>query len=256
MISKQKVNIYLQNFIERIEKDGLLEEVEFIFTYGSTTSGVEYVPNINVGIIVTHLSGADLKKWQKTIRYMVKRGKTMPLLMPVSEFLGSSDVFPIEYLDMKLRHFKLYGKDVLGDLELDLSNIRLRLEEELRAKYVRMREIFLSPHSKTLLKRVLSKALSSLNILLKAMVYIQLNKDPKAFNGLLSGKDPQTVIREFSGKKMYEFLKLNNGLDLVKLSSFYDLKYNNKKIEIDDKSFIEVIDEWARLVEFIDKEKI
>ncbi len=256
MISKQKVNIYLQNFIERIEKDGLLEEVEFIFTYGSTTSAVEYVPNINVGIIVTHLSGADLKKWQKTIRYMVKKGKTMPLLMPVSEFLGSADVFPIEYLDMKLRHFKLYGKDVLGDLELDLSNIQLRLEEELRAKYVRMREIFLSPHSKTLLKRVLSKALSSLNILLKAMVFIQLNKDPKALNGLLSGKDPQTVIREYSGKEMYEFLKLNNGLDLVKLSSFYDLKYNNKKIEIDDKSFLEVIDEWARLVEFIDKEKI
>ena len=50
MISKHKVNLYLQSFINNIEKNGLLSDTLFVFTYGSTTLNVDFIPNINIGI--------------------------------------------------------------------------------------------------------------------------------------------------------------------------------------------------------------
>ncbi len=251
MISKHKVNLYLQSFINNIEKNGLLSDTLFVFTYGSTTLNVDFIPNINIGIIVKKTDKNVLKKWRKSIKYIRKRGRAMPLFMSEDEFLKAVNTFPIEYQDMKWRHFKLYGRDLFTDITIKSKNTKLQIEEELRAKYVRIREIYFTSPTKGILKKVIFKMISSLNILLKFLIYIELFNNPDKYRSVIGNEKIDEVVKKFSGVDIYDFLKFNFGLKLDKMKDFYNYKYKNIKVDIDDDSFLIIIDEWQYLINYI-----
>jgi hypothetical protein len=56
----------------------------------------------------------------------------------------SLDVFPIEWLDLKERHWRLEGVDLFDSLEVPQTYLRLQIEQELRGKHLRLKQEYLT----------------------------------------------------------------------------------------------------------------
>ena len=57
-----------------------------------------------------------------------------PLIMTSDYINRSLEVFPVEFLEMKLIHQLVYGDDVLKDIKIEKADIRLQCERELKGK--------------------------------------------------------------------------------------------------------------------------
>lgn len=66
-------------------------------------------------------------------RYGKKRIRA-PLIMTRDYISRSLEVFPLEFLEMKLIHQLVYGVDVLKDTKIEKADIRLQCERELKGK--------------------------------------------------------------------------------------------------------------------------
>jgi len=84
-----------------------------------------------------------LKKSLKLVREGNKKGIPAPLILTLDDIQSSSDVFPIDFLDMKLRHKTIFGKDYLLDVDVAHIHLRLQCEQELKGKLIRLREVYL-----------------------------------------------------------------------------------------------------------------
>lgn len=71
-----------------------------------------------------------------------KRVAAPTILTP--EYLDSSrDVFPLEFLNLKLAHVHTYGEEVFSGLKIERDHLRLQVERELKGFLIRLRQGFL-----------------------------------------------------------------------------------------------------------------
>lgn len=113
--------------------------------YGSAASG-EYekrFSDYNLLVVADRWDFAALKKSAPMIRKWVQAGNPPPLLFTQDQLQRSTDIFPIEFLEMKEHHRILHGEDFLKDLEIRTENVRLELERELKTNLIKLRERFL-----------------------------------------------------------------------------------------------------------------
>jgi hypothetical protein len=109
-----------------------------------------------------------------------KKGVRAPLIMTQDYIHRSLDVFPIEFLDIKLIHKTIYGDDMFSSLDIDKSMLRLQCERDLKAKLINLRQGYISCVGKRgPLTLLLLDAFPGFFPLFRAMLYIvQLNKQP------------------------------------------------------------------------------
>ncbi|MDD5496418.1 MAG: hypothetical protein PHP46_04890, partial [Candidatus Omnitrophica bacterium] len=74
---------------------------------------------------------------------------------------SSTDVFPIEFLDMKEKHVLLYGRDLLSGLEIDISNLRFQCEHELKSHLISMKRTYLHGQSAAIMRDALFRTFTS-----------------------------------------------------------------------------------------------
>lgn len=138
--AKKVIEPYLNELL-KIHQDNIVS----IFVCGSAAAGdfIYKVSNINLLVILEKLEFVDLKKSLKTISKGINKKITAPLFLTRKHMETSTDVFPIEFLEMKENHLLLYGEDLLTSLEIDPANIRLFCEEQIKGKLIRIRQAFL-----------------------------------------------------------------------------------------------------------------
>jgi hypothetical protein len=73
-----------------------------------------------------------------------KKGVTAPLIMDPAYIRGSVEVFPLEFLNLKLLHQALYGEDLLAGLTIDKQELRYQCERELKGKLIWLHRIYIS----------------------------------------------------------------------------------------------------------------
>src|SRR6185436_21110039 len=94
-----------------------------------------------------------------------------PLFMTQSQIEKSLDTFPIEWLEIQERHLLLEGADVVGNLEVPLTYLRLQCEHELRGKHIQLRQAYLHQHARPAdLEKTLSSAASGLATLFRTLL--------------------------------------------------------------------------------------
>src|SRR5579872_1013060 len=134
----------ISEFVTRITQ-AAGHNLQSIILYGSAASG-EFHPdfsNVNLLCVLRETSFADLNKLIPVINWWTRQKRHSPLLLTRQEIERSTDVFSIEFLDMKLRHRMLFGDDVLTDLEVPMHFHRAQLEYELREKLILLRQSLL-----------------------------------------------------------------------------------------------------------------
>lgn len=73
-----------------------------------------------------------------------KQKVASPLVMTQEYIKNSVDVFPIEFLNIKLIHETVYGEDIFEDIEIHPSDMRHQCERELKVKLIGLRQGYMS----------------------------------------------------------------------------------------------------------------
>ncbi len=150
-----------------------------VVLYGSAVAGEQLDDDRpkKVLVVLDRIAPADLKAAHEVAEWWRSVGNPVPVYFTTDEMADSSDVFPVEFIDMsQLRHV-LYGNDPFDGLEINTLNLRHQLEYELRAKLLRLRRLYI-PASRNAnnLARLMAESLDDFAVLFRH-VLVMLEKE-------------------------------------------------------------------------------
>ena len=152
--------------------------------------------------------------------------------------MTSSDVFPIEFIDMRDFHEVIYGEEVFDFLDIGTENLRLECEEQLKGKLIRLRQAYLEIGTNVKqVESVVIESLTSLIPVFRAMLRLKGREAP-----LEKAKVLRAVGEEF-------------GLDSEVFSQALEIKLERAKIskeKIED-FFGRYLSEVEKLAMAVDK---
>ena len=158
--------------------------------YGSAARGTHLAgrSDVNTLLIVDGVDeplfaalGALVAAWSKV-------GHPAPILLSEAEWRASSDVFAIEYEDMREAHRLLAGRDPWVGVTVQRADLRRQLEQELMVKLVRLRQAYAALRSDPKrLAAVISGSLAGFLTMMRTMLRLAERKPPAA---------PDALVRE------------------------------------------------------------
>lgn len=159
-----------------------------IVLYGSAASEeqVAGVSDHNVLVIVESLSHATLQTLGQTVRAWQDAGNIPPLVFTKREWLGSSDVFPMEYADIIERHRVLAGALPLDGVQVRPGDLRLQVEQEALGKLLRLRRAIMAAGTDTERQRDLLKGSIS--------TFLVIFRGVERLHGVVPSRDAHQVV--------------------------------------------------------------
>lgn len=167
----EKLERIIAEFIRELEtiyKDDLLS----VILYGSAANGEFSEGHSNLNLLVI-LKDTRIDKLALAADLVNKANFRIiqPLFFSEDYINRSTDVFPIEFLDMQENYKLLKGKDILKDIKIDIKNLRFQCEHELKAKLINLKQSYLKMNKKTaLLRQVLFRFFTSITHILRNVV--------------------------------------------------------------------------------------
>ena len=130
----------IEEFARRLET-ALGANLASLLLYGSAARGTHVAgrSDLNLLLIVKDASVAALHGATPVIAEWARGGQPPPLIFAEREWSASTDVFPIEFEDMRDAHRVLAGRDPFVTLVTRRADLRLELEHEIRGKVLRLR---------------------------------------------------------------------------------------------------------------------
>jgi hypothetical protein len=123
-----------------------------------------------------------------------KKGIASPLIMTPEYILKSLDVFPMEFLNIRLLHDTIFGEDLFKNLVIDRSDLRLQCERELKVRLIGLRQGYLSSSGNAkILTDLFVNTIAGYIPLFRGIILL-LGKEPP-----LKNQDVLTVLSEISG---------------------------------------------------------
>ena len=116
-----------------------------VFLYGSAT-GINYThkhSDINLCFIFKKFDFEVFEKSLKAVSKGMRKKITAPLFLTREMITSSSDVFPVEFLEMKENHVSLFGEDIISTSDVRTEYLRLFCEQQLKGKLIRIRQAYL-----------------------------------------------------------------------------------------------------------------
>ncbi len=233
----QRTKGIIDDFIHRL-REVYRGELVSVILYGSAASGefIEKHSNINLLIVLDNVSLDNLKKISSALNKN-KFQALRPLFFSEDYIKNSLDVFPIEFLDMKENYVLLYGKDVLSGLEIDIKNLKAQCEQELKAKLINLKSIYLKSKDKSFLRDLLFKSCTSILHILRNLVR-------------LKGSSPSYLKKDVLEEIQRELL-----IDTGNFRKILDLK--NKNLRLNYKTieslFFALVGDLEKIVDLVDK---
>jgi predicted nucleotidyltransferase len=213
------------------------DDLVSIILYGSAT-GQEYRPgksDINFMIVLSEEGIENLDLAFSSVKKWLKRNVAVPLFLTESYVETSLDAFPIEYLNIQRNYIRVFGKDILKDLEFNPDFLRLQCEREIKGKLILLREKFLQTggRGKALIE-VIENSLPAFIAIFKALVY------------LIKGKDlPQEKTRII--RSIAEELDIDAGV----FEKLLDIK--EEKVKLDESEITNLFKDYLRQVRKLSK---
>jgi predicted nucleotidyltransferase len=132
----------LTELVSRL-KEAAGKNLESVILYGSAARG-DYRPgssDLNVLCTLVTIDMNELQLISPVVGWWTKELKEpAPLFFLTEELRRSTDVFPIESLDIQRSHKVLYGPDVVEGLEIPMNLHRVEVEHEMRLMLQRLRQ--------------------------------------------------------------------------------------------------------------------
>lgn len=225
----------LGNKLKEILKDDLI----CLAVYGSAASGDFYkTSDYNTIIVLKQITPVILKNMSKPIKNWCGNKNPLPIIFTLEDIKRSTDVFPLEFLEIKKHHKIIVGEDCLKRLNVSFKNLRQEIERELKGIYLHLLRAFLQSEKTKDIKQILAKSISSFTSLLKGVAILLKIKGDFV---------KKTEVLEIISSK----LKLNKELffDILKLKSDLNAIPDNLINEI----YFEYLKELKTVINKVDK---
>jgi hypothetical protein len=172
-------------------KEAAGKNLESVVLYGSAASGT-YRPgtsDLNVLCTLVSIDVHELQLLAPVVLWWTREEKEpTPLFFLSEELQGSTDVFPIESLDVQRSHRVLFGSDPVANLEIPMNLHRVQVERDLRLLLLRLRQHVLhSGNNELEYTTILKKTASGAMILLRHTL-LAFGEEPPAETGALFGR--------------------------------------------------------------------
>lgn len=135
--------------------------------------------DLNLMVVVNEITTAKLDAIAAA-RGASRAARRWQLLTLSNEDLaGSTDIFPIKFLNMQRRHCVLHGEDVLSTIEVARTHLRFRCEQEIKNLMLRLRYFYLNQNqNQRAMCATLVRAHQSLISSLAVLVELKTEKVP------------------------------------------------------------------------------
>ena len=161
------------------------ERIHSIYITGSAITEDFHEERSDVNSIVM-LKEMDLKFLEMLAPLGKKYGKhkvAAPLIMTPDYVSTSLDVFPVEFLNIKLIHSTVYGDDIFTDIEINRMDLRYQCERELKVKLIWLRQGYLSSlGDRNILAENFARSITGHIPLFRGLIVL-LGKQPPAGHG-------------------------------------------------------------------------
>ncbi len=149
-------------------KELIKDDLKCFAVYGSAATGDFYkTSDINTIIVLKNLNHEILRKISKPVKKWCGYKNPLPIIFTEEDLKRSTDVFPLEFLEIKKHHKIIIGDDYLKQLKISTKNLRQEIERELKAIYLHLLRVFLQTEKIKKLKEILAKSIFSFASLLK-----------------------------------------------------------------------------------------
>ncbi len=186
--------------LEKVEKafvplvrDVFSNKLVSVILYGSAVKGrfSDGISDVNVLILIAEESPDEVISLGKKSSRLIWKNRITPLILTISEFINSADVFPMEYLDIRNSRKVIYGSDVTEKLQITKANLRHQVEEQLRGSITSLRGTLLRGRGKAAVsKRFLKEWFGAQNALFRGLLRLkgedEIPSDPEEIAGRLS----------------------------------------------------------------------
>lgn len=200
----QSVSDRISPFFHEILK-AFHENINSIYVTGSavTSDFNEKSSNINSAIILNEIN-FDFIEFLASLGRKFKGKKIAAPLVITSDYIKNScDVFPIEFLDLRLIHKIVYGADILKDIQINKSNLRLQCEREIKTKLLGLWQGYISSMGeKDIMLKFLSKSITGIITLFRAIVFLLGKEPPVKKRDVIKTIEDITDIRKDVFEKM------------------------------------------------------
>lgn len=181
---------------------GSEENIHSIHITGSALT-TDYDPKMSDINSVIVLNAMDLLFLEHLAPLGKKYGKkriSAPLIMTPVYIENSLDVFPLEFLNIKLLHHTVFGEDAFSNLHIELSDLRQQCEREIKTKLIGLRQGYLSSMGEPKpLTESFVRSISGYIPLFRGIILL-LGKEPPLLN-----VDALSMLQEASGVDMKVF---------------------------------------------------
>jgi hypothetical protein len=188
----EKLGKVLGEFVEMMKGmygDGLVSL--YVFGEGAVEPPGGGRQAVKLLAVMAEVGPEELRRYAGVYLKWNKKGVPAPLMMTEGVLDASTDVFPIEFLEMKEAHVLLYGRDVLAKLEIGLENLRRQCEEQVKGKLIHLQQAYMEACGDR--KALAALMASSIEPFIEIMRnLIRINKDAAHL-------DRETIIRESCG---------------------------------------------------------
>jgi len=176
----EKIKKSVSNSIElwkRVWGDSL----QSAYLYGSAAREGWSSKTSDINILLLVDSG-QYEKWPEAaevVKRKLKGGFAVPLILSENYVRSSLDVYPMEFLDIKLWHEVLHGNDFFADLTIEPSDLRIQAEREIKGKWVQLRQAALESGSNTTaMRNLLAMTVPTWNSVFQALLVISGDSVP------------------------------------------------------------------------------
>jgi len=202
-------------------KSAYNQELVSIILYGSAASG-EFIDNRSNLDLLVILKDTDPDRLSSSAAIFQKH-KIINCLFFTEDYIArSSDIFPIEFLDMKDNYLVLYGKDVLKEISIDPRNLRFQCEQELKSKLIKLRQAYLLLGKDTLaLRSLLLTSFTSVMHILRNALRIKGSTPPYPKEDVLKALEQEFKIRLDTWSKILQLKNKGNRLSAEETRSLF-----------------------------------
>ncbi len=205
--------------MDRPEKDMALDELAAfmemkfggnliaLYEFGESAC-VDWEGNgLKILAVLKTLGTKELRVLSEDRRRWEKNGLPAPLMLTKETLFSSTDVFPMEFLEMKEANRFIYGQeDVLSGLDVPLSNLRLQLETQATGKLIHLRQSYLDAAGD-------KKRLAHL-IAVSIEPFTEVMRNALRLLGRPAPVDKEEIIRSFCAESGIDPVPFNQALEL------------------------------------------
>ena len=140
-VASKKIRPFLEEALQRYP-----ENIHSIHVIGSATTGDfdEKGSDVNSVFVLKEMDLGFLEVIAPLGRKYSKQRVAAPLIMTPEYIARSLDVFPIEFLNIKLMHVTVLGEDIFRDIEIHRHDLRHQCEREIKVKLIALRQGYIS----------------------------------------------------------------------------------------------------------------